>query len=177
MSLWMMGGVTSSWRYARPLAVPSATISRRRQFIREPPRPITSLQKSEYVSNAFRYVYVDRLINQYMLVCTCVSLDVYMCMNCIMYVVMYGGAFVCMIICTIHGYGCRYTCMHSICTYICTFICVWMYSMYACVCIHMYIMIYNVRVCVCLYALLPNRLSRRLPLAMNSYTSICSPCS
>ena len=65
MSLWMMGGVTSSWRYARPLAEPSAIISLRRQFIREPPRPITSLQKSEYVSNAFRYVYVDRLINQY----------------------------------------------------------------------------------------------------------------
>ena len=45
----------------------------------------------------YRYVYVDRLINQYMLVCTFVPLDVYMCMNCIMYVVMYAGAFVCMI--------------------------------------------------------------------------------
>ena len=47
MSPWMMGGVTSSWRYARPLAEPSAIISRHRQFILEPPRPVISLQKSE----------------------------------------------------------------------------------------------------------------------------------
>ena len=80
-----------------------------------------------------------------------VSLDAYMCMNCIMYVVMYGRAFVCMIICTTHGHGCMYTCMHMyIHMYIHVYGCTVCVHMCAYVCIHMYVMIYNVRVCVML---------------------------